>query len=178
LQKETTSIAGWKGGQKSIDEILRIEYLLHYIIEHHRTSSATKSEITTDLFRILRITLESGILPALLTNNRPLLLQHINRLSDVGERSTRRQLRLLEDFGVIDRIKHAGQKGINLRTSWRVMLKHIVSDHQFQIAIPINLLQRTFRLVQDSVLYDWLASEHTTRESWATIERLKQNHPE
>jgi predicted transcriptional regulator len=173
-QKEKTTVAGWKGSQESRDEILRVEYLLHYTAEQERAYSTTKLEIDYDFFRALKTSMESEVLFLLLLNERPLRLEHITRKSRVSDRSIRRQLKLMEGFGVVDRIWHDGKKGIELRNHWRTMFRYLVSKQESRTSIPARLLQKSLRLVWDYVLFEWLSSRTKIPESWETIKNLNE----
>ncbi|MGY5863378.1 MAG: DUF87 domain-containing protein [Candidatus Thorarchaeota archaeon] len=169
--KEKCSVAGWRGGQESIDETLRIEYLLHYTIERKRVTK-TKQDLNFELFRALKSSFDNNILPSLLINDRPVRIRHISRKTSVSDRSIRRHLKLLEDFKIIKRIQSGGERGVQLQKNWRTMLNHLVSKHDYRVTVPASLVHRTLQLAKDNILSDWMLVGTKSPESWKKIMKL------
>jgi predicted transcriptional regulator len=170
--RENSSVAGWRGGQTSIEEVLRIEYLLHYAIER-KHKSKTEPEINNELFQILESCMENRILTLLLMSDQPVRLRHINDKSTVGDRSIRRSVKRLEDLGILERLRRKGERGVKLHPSFRMMLNHLVSKPHHRIAVPVSLLQKSLRLVGNSILSKWLHTGIQQTELWNMLQKLK-----
>lgn len=159
ISREKETIAGWRGFQGDLDEIIRTEYLLQYFIEQ-KTKDFSLNQLCIELFRILKISLESGILTSLLTNEHPITLEHLIKLSNVGERSTRRQLKLLEHHTIVKRFWDEGRRSVQLNQAWRLTLDHVVSSTMFESIVPVDLLHKAHRLAKDYSIREQLQMFH------------------
>ncbi|MFW9888157.1 MAG: helicase HerA domain-containing protein [Candidatus Thorarchaeota archaeon] len=141
--REACNIVGWRGGPSKIEELQSLEYIISYTLS--KASIEGEQCLDMSLLKLISVSMESGLLAQLLLSRAPVLLKHLKAKSDVSERSIRRQLKLLEKTGVVERIRRNGEKGAMLKSQWREMLKPPFHGGHSSIHIPRRLLEKSTR---------------------------------
>jgi DNA-binding MarR family transcriptional regulator len=138
LQKEiqivdNSLVAGIKGNPNLKEEAIALDLLIRYLLD----TSQTELQLSHRTFKALMTGLKNGVLAELLKKKKPMKLENLIKLSSLGSRGLRRQLEILEQIGVVERIWHNQKRGARLNQRWRNSLKNALDKN-----IRFSFIQR------------------------------------
>ncbi|MDF1537988.1 MAG: hypothetical protein P1Q69_03705 [Candidatus Thorarchaeota archaeon] len=145
-------VAFWKGDTGTTEELLRLNYLLGYLLGKGTTAHSEESKIDTTCVSVLNAGLSSGALRLLLMNEKPVRLENLLNNCNIGERRLRQVLHDLEKIGVVERLWHKRRRGVLLREGWRRVFCNAVDIETGRVVLPMRMILRCCKASLDFIL--------------------------